>query len=109
MPFSFSPQSFTQKITFTNADRLSAPVPVNVGAATEPVRVAEFPVKLGVDAANVPAGTTPCVPVKVAAELVPVGVKLVVPLVGGLAGHAIVPAGVNAAVEFVPVAVVVWV
>lgn len=50
-----------QKITFTNAGRKSAPVPLNVGA-----------------------------------EFVPAGVKLAVPFVGTLAGHATVPAGVPA-------------
>ena len=64
--------------------------PANVGCETVPVRVAALPVNAG-------------------ALFVPCGVKFTVPLVGGFAGHAIVPAGVNDAVLFVPAAVTVCV
>lgn len=97
--------------------------PVNVGAATLPVKVAGVPLKLGVDAAivpiackwldpaplvtalpvNVSAPTVVLEPVKVGAATVPAGVKLTVLFVGGFTGHATVPSGVRVVELRVPV------
>jgi hypothetical protein len=62
---------FTQKITFTNAERLSNGVPLNTSA-----------------------GIVPADPENVGDEFVPAGVKLTVEFVGTAAGQAIEPAGV---------------
>lgn len=69
-------------MTLTNGGWGSTAFPVKVGCEIDPVRVAGVP-------ENVSAGTVLLEPLKV----------------GTPAGHAIVPAGVNAAVPLVPVAV----
>lgn len=106
-----------QKITFTNAERLSNPFPVHASAGTLP----ELPVNAGAE--FVPAGVkaaVPFVPVAVsvwvcvaradpvkicAATVLEEPVNVGAACVGTPAGHATVPAGVKAAVPFVPVAV----
>lgn len=91
-----------------------AGVPEKVGAVTEPAAVIVWLCVPSADPLNVgiefePLGVTVCVCVPSALPENVGWVNTPAAIVGTPAGHATVPAGVKAAVPFVPVAVNVWV